>query len=84
MSDVGETAAEHEGQPAVCRIGAVPTPLRLLTRRAGPVGIALTAYDVWRRIPPAQRKQILDATRKQAPRAAAAMIRYWRGRPPRV
>jgi hypothetical protein len=46
--------------------------------------MALTAYDVWRRLPPAQRKQIVDATRKQAPRAAAAMLRYWRGRVPRV
>jgi hypothetical protein len=62
----------------------VPTPLRLLTRRAGPVGIALTAYDVWRRIPREQRQQIVDATRKQAPRAAAAMIRYWRGRARRI
>jgi hypothetical protein len=44
------------------------------------VGIALTAYDVWRRLPPKQRKQILDATRKQAPRAAATAIRYWRAR----
>jgi hypothetical protein len=42
--------------------------------------MALTAYDVWRRIPPEQRKQLIDATRKQAPRAAAAMIRYWRTR----
>jgi hypothetical protein len=58
----------------------VPTPLRLLSRRAGPVGLALTAIDVWRRIPPAQRKQIIDATRKQAPRAAAAAFQYWRTR----
>ena len=58
----------------------MPSPLRLLGRRAGPVGIALTAIDVWRRIPPEQRKQIVDATRKQAPRAAAAMFKYWRTR----
>jgi hypothetical protein len=58
----------------------MPSPLRLLGRRAGPVGIALTAIDVWRRLPPDQRKQIVDATRKQAPRAAAAMIKYWRTR----
>jgi hypothetical protein len=57
----------------------VPSPFR----RVGPVGIALTAYDVWRRLPPAQRKQILDATRKQAPRAVATAIRYWRGRGPK-
>ena len=63
----------------------MPTPLRILSRRAGPVGVALTAIDVWRRMPPAQRRQIIDATRKQAPRAAAAAFKYWRGRrlPPR-
>jgi hypothetical protein len=42
----------------------------------------LTALEAWRRIPPAQRRQIIDATRKQAPRAAATAIRYWRRRPP--
>ena len=56
----------------------------MLSRRAGPVAIALTAYDVWRRIPPAQRRQLIDATRKQAPIAVAAMLRYWRNRPPRA
>jgi hypothetical protein len=64
----------------VWKDGRVPTPLRLLSRRAGPVGLALTAIDVWRRLPPAQRKQIVDATRKQAPRAAAAAFKYWRAR----
>ena len=58
----------------------MPTPYGLFTRRVGPVGIALTAFDVWRRIPPAQRRQLIDATRKQAPIAAAAALRYWRGR----
>ena len=64
----------------------MPSPLWMLGRRAGPVGIALTAIDVWRRLPPAQRKQILHLTRKQAPRAAAAAVKYWRGRrvPPRT
>jgi hypothetical protein len=54
-------------------------------RRPGPVGLALTAFELWRRIPAAQRRQILDATRKQAPRAAATAIKYWRSRarPPR-
>ena len=53
----------------------MPSPLRLLTRRAGPLGLALTAVDVWRRIPPKQRKQILDATRKHGPRVAASMLK---------
>jgi hypothetical protein len=52
-------------------------------RRPGPIGFALTAIEVWRRLPPDQRRQLMDATRKQAPRAAAAALRYWRGRPPR-
>jgi hypothetical protein len=56
----------------------VPLPLRLLTRRAGPIGLALTAYDIWRRIPPAQRRQIVVATRKHGPRLAASAVK--RGR----
>ena len=54
-----------------------------LIRRPGPIGMALTAFEVWRRLPPEQRRQIMDATRKQAPRAAAAALAYWRSRPPR-
>ena len=49
-------------------------PLRLLTRRAGPVGIALTAYDLWRRIPKRQRRQIVALTRKHGPRVAAQLM----------
>jgi hypothetical protein len=56
----------------------VALPFRLLTRRAGPIGLALTAYDIWRRIPPAQRRQILTATRKHGPRLAATAVQ--RGR----
>ena len=53
----------------------MPLPFRLLTRRAGPIGLALTAYDIWRRIPPAQRRQLLAATRKHGPKVAAAVKR---------
>jgi hypothetical protein len=52
-------------------------------RRPSPIGLALTALEVWRRLPPEQRRQIMNATRKQAPRAAAAAVKYWRGRLPR-
>jgi hypothetical protein len=38
-----------------------------LTRRAGPLGLALTAWDVWRRIPKKQRQQILRQARKHGP-----------------
>ena len=62
----------------------MPGPFRLLTRRAGPVGIALTAYDIWRRLPPKQRKQILDVARRHGPRVAANVAkRAARRRPPK-
>jgi hypothetical protein len=53
----------------------MPRPLRFLTRRAGPVGLALTLYDLWRRLPPGQRKQLLEATRKHGPRVAAKAMK---------
>lgn len=51
----------------------MPRPLRLLTRRAGPIGFALTAFDLWRRIPKRQRRQIIAVTRKHGPRVAAQL-----------
>jgi hypothetical protein len=47
---------------------------RFLTRGAGPIGIALTAWDVWRRLPPRQRKQILNLARKHGPMVAARVL----------
>jgi hypothetical protein len=44
-------------------------------RRAGPLGLALTLYDVYRRLPPKQRRQLLEATRKHGPRLAARALR---------
>ena len=64
----------------------MPLPLRLLTRRAGPLGLALTAYDIWRRLPPKQRRQILEGARKHGPRLArkaAERRRARRNLPPR-
>jgi hypothetical protein len=43
-------------------------------RRAGPVGIAITAWDIWRRLPPRQRKMMIDVARKQGPKIAAAAL----------
>jgi hypothetical protein len=45
-----------------------------LTRRVGPIGIALTAWDIWRRLPPKQRKQILNIARTHGPRVAARLM----------
>ncbi|MGH2996102.1 MAG: hypothetical protein ACRDN6_06825 [Gaiellaceae bacterium] len=64
----------------------MPTPFRLLTRRAGPIGLALTAYDLWRRLPPKQRKQLLDSARKHGPRLASEAMKRRQARrnmPPR-
>ena len=61
--------------------------LRMLGRRAGPLGVALTAWDLWRRLPPKQRKQVLNLARKHGPKVAARVVRagasYQRRRPPR-
>jgi TRAP-type C4-dicarboxylate transport system substrate-binding protein len=54
----------------------------MLGRRAGPLGLVLTAYDVWRRLPPKQRQQILDVARKHGPRVAARAMNGAR-RPPK-
>ena len=56
--------------------------MRFLSRRAGPVGIALTAYDIWRRLPKKQHKQILDAARKHGPRVAANVAKRAAARRP--
>jgi hypothetical protein len=45
-----------------------------LSRRLGPVGIALTAWDIWRRLPPRQRKQILNVARKHGPKVASRVL----------
>ena len=56
-------------------------------RRAGPVGVALTLFDLWRRLPPKQRKQVLDLARKHGPKVAARVLKarasYQGRRPPR-
>jgi hypothetical protein len=46
-----------------------------LTRKVGPLGLALTAWDIWRRIPPRQRKQILRAARKHGPTVAKKVVK---------
>jgi hypothetical protein len=46
-----------------------------LTRRAGPIGLALMVWDVWRRIPPRQRKWLFKQARQHGPRVAKQVIR---------
>jgi hypothetical protein len=47
---------------------------RFLVRRLGPVGVALTVYDVWRHLPRKQREQLLELGRKHGTRAARFVI----------
>jgi len=53
---------------------------RLGRLRPGPVGIAITLFDVWRRLPPKQRKQVLSLALVHGPRAAAKLIEMQRTR----
>ena len=48
--------------------------------RPGAVGVAITLYDVWRRLPPKQRKLALQLARKHGPRAASKLIQLQRSR----
>jgi hypothetical protein len=45
-----------------------------LPGRAGPLGLALTAYELWRRLPPKQRKHALKLLRKHGPKLATAIV----------
>ena len=52
--------------------------VRVLTRKLGPVGIALTTWDLWRRLPPEYRKMVMALAAKHGPRAAAAAAKRYR------
>jgi hypothetical protein len=39
-----------------------------------PIGLALTAYEIWRRLPPRQRRMMLELTRRHGPKVAAAIL----------
>jgi hypothetical protein len=42
--------------------------------RTGTLGLALTAYDVWRRLPPRHRRLIIAQTRQHGPRVARMVV----------
>jgi len=52
-----------------------------MPRRPGPAPIvlALTMYDVWRRLPPAQRRQLAALARKHGPTVASKAYKAARG-----
>jgi hypothetical protein len=42
--------------------------------------MALTLYDVWRRLPPKQRQQLIKLARKHGPTAARRVLEVQRAR----
>jgi hypothetical protein len=48
--------------------------------RPGPIGVAITLFDLWRRLPPKQRKLALQLARKHGPKAAAKLMEFQRAR----
>jgi hypothetical protein len=45
-----------------------------LLRKTGPIGLALTAWDIWRRIPPQHRRTLIRQARKHGPRIASRIV----------
>ena len=50
-------------------------------RPKGTIGMALAAYKLWRRLPPAQKRLVLEQARKHGPKAAAAAAAVVRRKP---
>jgi hypothetical protein len=46
-------------------------PGRFRRFRPTPWALAIATWDVWRRLPPAQRRQLLKLARKHGPKLAA-------------
>jgi hypothetical protein len=47
-----------------------------LVRGLGPAGFAVSAWKLWRRLPPKQRKRILKQVRRHGPKVAAKAVKY--------
>ncbi|MFN2470834.1 MAG: hypothetical protein ABR583_07545 [Gaiellaceae bacterium] len=58
----------------------MPLVRHLLYRRLGPLGLVLTAWDVWRRLPPPVRRRILHAATKRGPSVAASVQQAYQRR----
>ena len=50
-------------------------------RPTSPLGVAMTAFELWRRLPPSQRKRLMKVTREHGPKVAAALLARGRRRP---
>ena len=51
-----------------------------LKLRPGAWALAVAAYDVWKRLPPKQRKQALNLARKHGPNVAKQIVKSRAGR----
>jgi hypothetical protein len=47
-----------------------------VVRRLGPIGLAISTWKLWRRLPPRQRKRIMKQVRRHGPKIAAKGIKY--------
>jgi hypothetical protein len=43
-------------------------------RRTGTIGLALTAWDIWRRIPKQHRRVLIRQARKHGPKLASKLM----------
>jgi hypothetical protein len=55
----------------MCNISAMPK----VPRGAGPIGLALSAYDVWRRLSPRQKKLVIEQVKRHGPKVAGQAVR---------
>ena len=47
-----------------------------VTRTLGPMGIAVSAWKLWRRLPSSQRKRVMKQVRKHGPKLAARAVKF--------
>jgi hypothetical protein len=48
--------------------------------RPAPLAVALTLYDIWRRLPPKQRKQLMALAQRHGPTVARRVYEMRKGR----
>jgi hypothetical protein len=53
---------------------------RLSRFRPTPWALTVAVWDVWRRLPPAQRRQLMKLARKHGPKLAARAVKATRSR----
>jgi hypothetical protein len=75
MAAAATGKARNARLPGVARLGPI--------RGAGPIAVALTAWDIWRRIPKQHRRLIVSQARKHGPRVAAKLMEQRQRRRPR-